>query len=287
MRQRLQKWLRTASSLRFSAYAFLWRRLMFRTTFIAITGSVGKSTATDSLGAILSRHYPTNWVPGGKNHRRALAEVILRTRFHHRFTVVEVGTRAPGALKRASWMIAPDVVIVLRVLGLHSNAFPTLEAMATEKAALLGRLGRRGVAILNADDPRVLAMRNLCRGPVLTFGTSPDNYVSAADVSARWPHCLSFRAFHKQHSALVQTNFVGAHFLHAALGAMATAVHCGVSLEDAAAQFSAIRPVASRMQPMSLPSGAIVLRDEFNGSLVTLEPSLDLLRDADARRRIV
>jgi UDP-N-acetylmuramoyl-tripeptide--D-alanyl-D-alanine ligase len=113
-----------------SACAFLWRRLMFRTTFIAISGSVGKSTATASLGAILSAHYPTNWTPGGGNNRRTLAETILRTRFRHRFTVIEVGTRAPGALRRAAWMIAPNVVVMLRVLNIHSNAFPTLEEMA-------------------------------------------------------------------------------------------------------------------------------------------------------------
>jgi UDP-N-acetylmuramyl pentapeptide synthase len=34
--------------------AFLWHGLMFRTTFIAITGSVGKTTAKDALAAILA-----------------------------------------------------------------------------------------------------------------------------------------------------------------------------------------------------------------------------------------
>jgi len=34
--------------------AFVWRRLMLRTTVIAITGSVGKSTAKECLAAMLA-----------------------------------------------------------------------------------------------------------------------------------------------------------------------------------------------------------------------------------------
>ena len=142
--------------------------------------AAGKSTATASLGAILSAHFPTNWTPGGGNNRRILAETILRTRFRHRFTVIEVGTRAPGALKRAAWMIAPDIVVMLCVLNTHSNAFPTIEAMAAEKAQLLSRLGKRGLAILNVGDPGVLAMGANCRGPVRTFGTS-EAFVTASE----------------------------------------------------------------------------------------------------------
>src|SRR5947207_7084123 len=86
-----------------STLAFIWRRLMIRTTFVAITGSAGKSTATACLGTILSQHYRTNWDSSGRNHRTQLARLILRTRPWHRFTVIEVGTKAPGALRRAAW----------------------------------------------------------------------------------------------------------------------------------------------------------------------------------------
>jgi UDP-N-acetylmuramoyl-tripeptide--D-alanyl-D-alanine ligase len=260
---------------------------MFRTTFIAIGGSVGKSTATASLGAILSAHFPTNWTPGGGNNRRILAETILRTRFRHRFTVIEVGTRAPGALKRAAWMIAPDVVVMLRVLNTHSNAFPTIEDMAAEKAQLLSRLGKRGLAILNADDPRVLAMGANCLGPVRTFGTSPEAFVAASGVSSKWPRRLSFRVRCGQESSCVETNLVGEHMLTSALAALTAAVCCGIRLPQAVACFKEIQPVPGRMQPMHLPNGVTVLRNEYNGTLPPFEAALDVMRGAETCRRIV
>ena len=270
-----------------SACAFVWRRLMFRTTFIAITGSVGKSTATACLGSILSAHYSTNWEPGGHNSRLALAGIVLRTRFRHRFTVIEVGTRAPGALARAAWMIAPDITVLLRVLHVHTDAFPTIEAMAAEKEQLLRRLGRRGVAILNADDPVVLEMAKRRRGPVRTFGVSEDAFLQADQVSAIWPARLSFRARCGQELARVQTNLVGEHLLPSVLAALSTAVSCGVSLPEAAAALQSVQPVAGRMQPMILPNGAAIIRDEYNANVVSVQAGLDYLAGVQPARRIV
>jgi UDP-N-acetylmuramoyl-tripeptide--D-alanyl-D-alanine ligase len=280
-------YLRAAVAYLLTACAFVWRRLMFRTTFIAITGSVGKSTASASLGAILSAHAATNWVPGGRNNRLVLARTILRTRFRHRFTVIEVGTRAPGNLQQAARMIAPDIVVMLGVRNIHSNAFPTLEAMAAEKEQLLRRLGKHGVAVVNADDPLVMAMQAQCPGPVRTFGRAPGSFVTASEVSSKWPRTLSFRAHCGEESSRVETNLVGEHMVYSALGALAAAVHCGVPLAKAAASLGKVQPGPGRMQPMRLPSGAMVLRDDFNGTLPTFEAALAFLRDAEASRRIV
>ncbi len=222
--------LREAVIYPLGACAFIWRRLMFRTTFIAATGSVGKSTATASLATMLSAHAPTNWTPGGKNNRFVLARTILRTRFRHRFTVIEVGTRNPGEMGFAGWMIAPDIVLMLRVLHLHSDKFPTLQAMAFEKSRLLGSTRKRGTAILNADDPLVMAMQAQCRGAIRTFGLAPGCFVTASDISATWPRRLTFRLHCGNESAWVKTNFPGDHMLGAVLGAAATALFCGVPL---------------------------------------------------------
>jgi len=278
--------LKLAGEYLLTALALVWRRLMFRTTFIAITGSVGKSTATQCLGAMLASRHPTNYSRAGGNSRGTLARIILRTRPWHRFTVTEVGTRAPGALRRAAWTIAPDVVLMLRVLKVHSDAFPSIEAMAAEKAQLLSRLGRRGMAILNADDERVMAMGESLRGRIHTFGLFTEADVTASDVSSRWPDPLSFRAQFRGQSAVAQTNLHGEHFVYSALGALATAVHCGVPLEQAVAQLALVEPIPGRMQPVPLPNGATAICDTYNSALPMLQAAMNFLSQARAGRKI-
>ena len=72
--------------------AFVWRRLLFRTTFIGITGSVGKTTAKDCLGAILGARASTFETKGSYNGRLGVPRMLVRVRPWHRFAVIEVGT---------------------------------------------------------------------------------------------------------------------------------------------------------------------------------------------------
>ena len=49
------------------ALAFVWRRLLFRTTFVAITGSLGKTTAKQCVAACLAARYRTACIPVDSN----------------------------------------------------------------------------------------------------------------------------------------------------------------------------------------------------------------------------
>ena len=42
-----------------------------------------------------------------------------------------------------------------------------------------------------------------------------------------------------------------------------------------------------RMQPVALPGGAVILRDDYNGSIDSLTVAIESLRDARVRRRIL
>jgi UDP-N-acetylmuramoyl-tripeptide--D-alanyl-D-alanine ligase len=273
--------------LTLSALAFLWRRLMARTTFIAVTGSVGKTTTVHCLAAILSSRFPTNATRDTGNARRTVAATILRTRFKHRFTVVEIGTKDPGAVKKGAWLAAPDTVIVLVVAGVHTHQFSTLEDIAAEKAQLVSRLGPTGLAILNGDDPRVAAMAAGCRGKVVTFGRSPRLDVWASEVSSRWPARLSFRVHRGAESRQVHTKLVGEHWLTSALASLAAALWHGVDLESAASALEQVEPFRARMEPVPLPSGATALRDDFTSSTTSLLEALRVLEQAEGRRLLV
>ncbi|HEX5229084.1 MAG TPA: Mur ligase family protein [Bryobacteraceae bacterium] len=285
MRWSRMKLGRRMQELAVSAAAFLWRRLMFRTTFIAITGSAGKGTATACLASILSAHFETNWLPGGRNS--LTSQIILRTRFRHRFTVIEAGSDGPGALLRAARFIRPDIVVVLRVLSIHTNVFPTIEDVAMEKAQLMSRLGKRSLAVLNADDPRVLAMADRSIARIRTFGTAAGSFAMADQVSGVWPERLQFRVSCENQSAFVQTNLPGEHLMPSALAAIATAVSCGLSLGQAAAAIKDVQPVIGRMYPLALPNGACIIRDDFNANFPKLIAGLRFLAQARSSRRIV
>jgi UDP-N-acetylmuramoyl-tripeptide--D-alanyl-D-alanine ligase len=273
-------------SLLLCAAAFVWRTLLFRTTFIAITGSAGKTTAKECLAAILSSWRPSIATAGNSNGRIGIPRTILRARPWHRFCVVEVGTDRPGTMIRSALLVRPDIAVILGVGRAHSNEFRTLEDTAREKSRLLALLGRRGTAVLNGDDARVAAMAQGRRCRIVWFGSSPEFHLWASETNAEWPDRLRFRASAGEESCAVKTQLVGRHWVPSVMGALAAAQVCGVPLRRACASVESVSPFSCRMQPIALDNGAVLLRDECDGSYETMLAAFEVLRSARAKRRI-
>lgn len=269
------------------AAAFLWRRLLFRTTFIAITGSSGKTTAKECLYAILAASYPSTKTRGNRSARSELPRTILRTRPWHRFAVAEIGIIEPGIMWRSALLFRPDIAVVLNVNANHIESFRDLDTTAREKGKLVEGLTRRGVAVLNGDDPRVSAMASRAPDRSVLFGESDRFDFWAEAASSRWPACLSFEAHESGECCEIRTGFIGKHWANAVLAAIAVARCCGIPLQDCVAPIARVPPYFARLQPRTLPSGATLLRDDFNGYVDTFEACLDLLKDHERGRSVL
>ena len=268
------------------ALAFIWRRLLFRTTFIAISGSLGKTTAKECLAAILGAHASTMKSSGNRNSGIGVCVSVLRVRPWHRYAVLELSGAAPGNLLMGASLVRPDVAVILNVLRTHTTVFSTLAAHAAEKTRLLEQLRPGGLAVLNCDDPLVSVMADRPGINVRRFGTSPSFDFWADQVSARWPARLTFQAHCSDYSETVMTQFIGAHWLPSVLAAIAAADACGVRLRAGTASLRSVEPFPGRLQAVQLPIGAIALRDDYNASIDTLEAACRVLAEADAGRRL-
>jgi UDP-N-acetylmuramoyl-tripeptide--D-alanyl-D-alanine ligase len=270
-----------------SVCAFLWRSLMFRTSFVAVTGSFGKTATKDCLAAALAVSGNTIKTPGNSNGRGGIILTILKVRPWHRWAVIEAGTELPGNLWRASLLIRPDVVVILSVGRAHTKSLRTVENVAAEKARLLRFLRRRGIAVLNRDDPHVAAMGTKLNQRIIWFGSQAECDLQYSEVEASWPETLRFKAKWNGQTVDVRTAFHGAHRVVSVAGALAAAAALGAPLDRAAEGIRDVQPHTARLAPAPLPSGAVILRDEINGSIDSLGPALDVLRTARAKRRIL
>jgi UDP-N-acetylmuramoyl-tripeptide--D-alanyl-D-alanine ligase len=269
--------------------AFLWRRLLFNTTFIAITGSVGKSTTKEFLSAILAQKFPVMRTPGNWNLRlsRGLEHTILRTRPWHKFAVIEIGTQRPGDVQSAAKFLKPDIAIVLDIKRCHTNVFKSLDAIAREKAHLLKELKPGGCAILNQDNSHIAAMEVLPRAKLLFFGQIEGADYQLLAAESKWPERLKLAILHDSTKYDIETRLAGTHWSNTILASIAAAHHCGITLPDIMRAIRQIEPFWARMQPITLPNEATIIRDDWNGSIDTYEGALRFMDDAEALRKIV
>lgn len=264
-----------------------WRRIV-PARVVAVTGSFGKTTTKDVLARLLQELGPTSATSGSFNVDWGLVRTLTALRWRHRFAVVELGTESPGQLAKAARLVAPDIGVVTWVGGAHTDAFASLDAIAHEKAMLVRKIPKQGLVVLNADDTRVEAMRKLTQAKVVTFGRSEHADFRILDPTARWPDRLQFKLAYRDEIVGVQTRMVGTQWAHAFAAAMAVARECGLPLERAAIAAGSVEPHEARLHPVTLPNGAVFLRDEMDPSIGSARVAFAMLSEARTEgRRIV
>ncbi|MEU0938051.1 UDP-N-acetylmuramoyl-tripeptide--D-alanyl-D-alanine ligase [Embleya sp. NPDC005971] len=261
-------------------------RLRDRLTVVGLTGSQGKTGTKDLLAAVLSGAAPTVATFGSLNNELGVPLTMLRADAATRFLVLEMGARHIDDIADLTALAAPDVAVVLNVGQAHLGEFGSRAAIAKAKGELVQGLAAGGTAVLNADDPRVAAMRALTDGPVLTFGRAAHADVRVLDVALDRlgrPSCTLRTA---DASAPLALPFVGAHQAFNASAAVAAGLALGVPLDVATAAAASASLSKWRMELRGLACGATLLNDSYNANPESTRAALDALATIEGGRRI-
>lgn len=258
-------------------------------TVVAVTGSQGKTGTKDLIAAVLSSAGPTVATPGSLNNELGVPLTMLRADADTRYLVLEMGARHVGDIAALTGLVAPDVAVVLNVGRAHIGEFGSRGAIAQAKGELVRGLAPGGTAVLNADDPRVTAMRPLrpqAAGPVLTFGRSQDADVQVLYRVLDQRGRPTFTLQTAKASAVVALPLVGAHQALNASAAAAAGLAAGVPLEAAAKALATASLSKWRMELRDLAEGGTLLNDSYNANPDSTRAALDALAAIAATRRI-
>lgn len=261
-------------------------RLRDGLTVVGVTGSQGKTSTKDLLAAAGSSTAPTTATIGSLNNELGVPLTMLRADASTRLLVLEMGARHIGDLAKVTDLVALDIAVVLNVGQAHLGEFGSREAIAKAKGELVQGLAPGGTAILNADDPRVVAMRSLTDGPVLTFGKAEHADVRVLDLALDRLARPSFTLRTAAASATVALPFVGAHQALNASAAAAAGLAAGVPLEAAAAALATASLSKWRLELRDLANGAMLLNDSYNANPDSTRAALDALAAIEGGRRI-
>jgi UDP-N-acetylmuramyl pentapeptide synthase len=267
------------------AAATLRRRTLKRVSFIGVTGSCGKTTTKELIAAALASELRGRKSPGEGNGLAVTAKTLLRTTNRDAFCVVEVAAGKPGNVARAARLVRPRIAVVTQIGSDHRTVYRTLEGTAAEKRTLLEHAADGATAVLNLDDPHVIAMAAGFCGRVLTFGCSPGATLRAEDVRSPWPQRLSFTLRFGDRSFPVHTRLCGRHWVGSVLAALGVAVAMGVPLERSVAALAAVPPTPGRMSPVAR-GGVTFVCDHIKAPLWTVGSVFEFLAEGEAARKV-
>jgi len=263
--------------------AWLWRRTWLRgTRLIAVTGSLGKTSTTAAVAAVLGVPFD----PDARNFGSFLALAVLRHRPRRRPLVLEVGISRRGQMERYARLLRPDAVVLTAVTDDHGRGLGGIEGVAAEKARLAHAVQPGGLLVVNGDDPRCRAIAEDAAARAVRVGFAADCEWRLAGVDVDFPHGARIRLAGPEGDREVASPWIGEGLARCAALAVAAGVDSGVEYDTVQERLAGLRAAPERLEAVPLPAEAWLLCDSWKSTWDTIESALQELSRLAGWRRV-
>lgn len=263
-----------------------WQRKRLNAKVVGITGSVGKTSAKESIAAVLSQRFKVFRSPGNFNNEFGLPLSLLDCPDDAEVIVLEMGGAfAFGELTLLSEIARPDVGVVTNIYPVHLERMGTIENIAKTKTELVLAIPETGFVVLNHDDPRVRAMGSVSRAPVISYGVDGPADVYARDVQSEGLKGITFWVNIDGKERYLTVPFIGSPGVYIAIVALAVGHGFGM---DIAEMQEGLQDENTQVRLLLVegPRGSKLIDDTYNASTPSVVAALNLLRELPAKRRI-
>ncbi len=261
-----------------------WARRRLDARVVGVTGSVGKTSTKDLMAAACGAGRRTRANERSFNNDQGLPVTILNAPDDTEVLILEMGMRGFGHISRLCEVARPDIGVVTVVGEAHTELVGGLDGVARAKGELIEALPASGTAVLNADDPRVVAMAARTGADVITFGVEGE--VRISDVVLDDAAVADFSVDTPWGSGRVRLAVPGLHMVTNAAAALAVAGIVGVDLQAAIGALSTASVSGMRMEVSTAASGATIIDDTYNANPTSMRAALDALAAMNADRHV-
>lgn len=253
-----------------------WWRQQFDIPVVGVTGSVGKTTTKELIAAVLGTQGNVLKTHANYNNEIGVPKTLLELEPEHDYAVIEMAMRAKGEIALLTQIARPTVGVITNVGTAHIERLGSEEAIAEAKCELLAQMPASSVAILNHDNPLLMATaKQVWQEQTLTYGLAGgdlhgevvDNQtlrVSGIELPLPLPG---------QHNA---SNFLAAL-------AVAKALQIDWSL---LASGLVVNMPSGRSQRYELPNDVVILDESYNAAPEAMLAALQLLAQTPGKRHI-
>jgi UDP-N-acetylmuramoyl-tripeptide--D-alanyl-D-alanine ligase len=256
-------------------------RLRFTLPVVGVTGSNGKTTTREMIAAILAERGPVLKTEGNLNNEVGVPLTLLGLTDRHQAAVIEMGMNHPGEIARLTAMARPQVGVVTNAAAAHLEGLGSVDGVADAKAELYAGLPEGGIAVVDADDARMLARARASGRRLLTFaaGRQRRGDVAVLEVLSQDASGMRFLLGVGNRELQVTLALVGAHNARNAAAAACAAIALGASDQEIVKGLAAVRPVGRRLRLERLPQGLLLVDDCYNANPPSMGAALATLAE--------
>jgi UDP-N-acetylmuramoyl-tripeptide--D-alanyl-D-alanine ligase len=253
-----------------------WWRDRFDIPVIGVTGSVGKTTTKELITAVLATQGRVHKTYGNFNNEIGVPKTLLELDTEHNYAVIEMAMRGKGQIAELTHIAKPTIGVITNVGTAHIELLGSEEAIAQAKCELLAEMPKDSVAILNHDNPLLIATaKKVWSGEVLTYG------LSGGDIQGNLIDSETIEVA----GIKLPLPLVGRHNATNYLAALAVAKVLGIDWSTLTNGVAVDMPTG-RSQRYALPNDVVFLDETYNAAPEAMLAALQLLADTPGKRKI-
>jgi len=258
----------------------VWYRKQFPIPFIAVTGSVGKTTAKDMLAAVLGVKYKVLKTEGNFNNDIGLPLTLLRLSREHQAAVIEMGMDQAGQIDCLAGMVEPDVGVITNIGDAHIEHLGSRENIFKAKCELLPRIKQDGLVILNGDDGFLSTLRGRTPVPAVFCGKGEGLEYRAQVTGGDGVSHIHCRLTTPKMDRELKIPALGEHMIYPTLYAAAVGERFGLTPDEIEEGLSQFAPTRMRMNILHRANGITILDDTYNANPQSMRAAISVLEDS-------
>jgi len=238
-------------------------RSLFTTKTIAITGTNGKTTVKNLIGAILNRRYNILVTKKNFNSLIGLPLTLFDLSGEEDFLVLEMGTSSPGEISRLCEIAQPHFGLITNIGPGHLKGLATIDGVRQEKLSLIESLPNENFAVVGEG---VGDIRNK---NVKRFSLDMLEDIRLSEFGSHFTYMGS----------RFSTPLLGIGNVYNCLTALCFVRNLGAALEDdfsndALVALAEMKPEPGRMEPIHYDY-LFIINDTYNANPVSMKTAID------------
>ncbi len=258
----------------------------FHIPFIAVTGSVGKTTTKDMIAAVLGERYNVLKTEGNLNNNFGVPRTLLRLEPEHEICVVEMGMNHAGEIDYLAEIVEPEAAVITNVGDSHIEHFGSRENILKAKCEVFSHMKQDGFVVLNGDDELLSTLRGKLPFETVWVGGNEGLEYRALSVSSDGEQYVHCDVTTPAGEFAVDIPALGFHMIYPMLSAAAIGAHFGLTNEEIARGVLRFAPTKMRMNIISRGENITILNDTYNANPQSMRAAVEVLSKSKSAHKM-
>ena len=266
---------------------------LYKTKFIAITGSSGKTSTKEMMKIVLGKIGNTYANPESFNNHVGVPYSLANISRNNKFGIFEIGMNRLDEVRDLSSLVRPQVAVITNISEAHVGNFNSIDEIIKAKSEIFYGLVKGGYAIINRDKISFEKIKFLANKTgitnLLTFGqTNKSDVHLKSRKLINGGQSLVANVFGKEHA--YDINLYGFHQALNSLSVLAVMKVLGCDVEQGIKAFSSVKTTSGRGKKHKIyikNKESVLIDDSYNANPSSVEASVRMLVEVAQKGRTV